>query len=267
MRTQGREAVTMVNQALVPSNGRRRSCWIVAAALTCEALGFAAGCSSSTSPAATFPPPAADAGNVSATEDAGSPSTSADAGDAGGSHAKSPLSQGGTSGTVDSVSTPSFTLTTAAGQLVTVNETSSTTYQNGTTPSSASAIATGETVLVLGTVNSTTITATQVTVEPTDNGGAAGSADAGVVPFQQGAPSVTKQVGQIPANYTEGQGTIVSGATADQATEAALAAYPGVLVDRVVLLGSGGDYEVHCIGVSWPHHVFVDQSSKVVGAN
>ena len=151
--------------------------------------------------------------------------------------------------------------------MVTVNETSSTTYQNGTTPTSASAIATGETVLVLGTVSSTTITATQVTVEPTDDGGSTASADAGVVPFQPGAPSVTKQAGQIPANYTEGQGTIVSGETADQATEAALAAYPGVLVDRVVLLSSGGDYEVHCIGVNWPHHVFVDQGFNVVGAN
>jgi hypothetical protein len=48
-------------------------------------------------------------------------------------------------------------------------------------------------------------------------------------------------------------------------TEAALAAYPGGIVDRVVKL-SNGEYNVHYIGVNWPHHVFVNQSFKVVGA-
>jgi hypothetical protein len=86
-----------------------------------------------------------------------------------------------------------------------------------------------------------------------------------VVPFQQGAPSAAKQVGTIPANYTEGEGTIVSGTTANKATEAALLAYPGGVVDRVVKLSSG-EYEVHYIGVNWPHHIFVDTAFKVVGA-
>jgi hypothetical protein len=45
-----------------------------------------------------------------------------------------------------------------------------------------------------------------------------------------------------------------------------LAVYPGGVVDRVVKL-SDGEYEVHNIGVNWPHHIFVDQSFKVVGAN
>jgi hypothetical protein len=72
-------------------------------------------------------------------------------------------------------------------------------------------------------------------------------------------------VGQIPANYTEGSGTIVSGTTADKATEAALAAYTGGVVDRVVQL-SNGEYEVHNIGVNWPHHIFVNQDFQVVGA-
>jgi hypothetical protein len=49
-------------------------------------------------------------------------------------------------------------------------------------------------------------------------------------------------------------------------TEAALAAYPGGIVDRVVKL-SNGEYEVHNIGVNWPHHVFVNQDFKVVGAD
>jgi len=164
-----------------------------------------------------------------------------------------------------SVSTSGFTITTSAGQKVTVDEASATTYQKGTSPASASAITTGEPVLVLGTVNSTTITATQVTVEPAGSGGSAASSAAGVVPFQQGAPSTSKTVGQIPANYSQGSGTIVSGTVANKATEAALAAYPGGLVDRVVKL-SNGEYEVHNIGVNWPHHVFVSQDFKVVGA-
>ena len=86
-----------------------------------------------------------------------------------------------------------------------------------------------------------------------------------MIPFQPGAPTTSKQVGQIPANYSQGSGTIVSGTTANKATEAALAAYPGGVVDRVVKL-SNGEYEVHNIGVNWPHHIFVNQDFKVVGA-
>jgi hypothetical protein len=163
------------------------------------------------------------------------------------------------------VSTSSFTISTSTGQKVTVNEASSTTYQKGTTSTSASAITTGESVLVLGTTSGTTITATQVIVQPAGGGSVASSA-AKAIPFQRGAPTTSKKVGQIPANYTEGSGTIVSGTTANKATEAALAAYPGGVVDRVVQL-SNGEYEAHNIGVNWPHHVFVNQDFKVVGAN
>jgi hypothetical protein len=154
-------------------------------------------------------------------------------------------------------------MTTSAGQKVAIKEVSSTAYDNGTRLASASAITTGEPVLALGTTSSTTITATQVTVEPAGNAYTASST--AVIPFQQGTPTTSKQVGQIPANYTEGSGTIVSGTTANKATEAALAAYPGGVVDRVVKL-SNGEYEVHNIGVNWPHHVFVNQDFKVVGA-
>jgi hypothetical protein len=161
------------------------------------------------------------------------------------------------------VSTSSFTVTTSAGQKVTVDLASSTKYTKGTGSTSASAIATGKPVLVLGTTNGTTITATQVIVQPAGGKSATSSA---VVPFQRGAPSTAKQVGQIPSNYTQGSGTIVSGTTANKATQAALAAYPGGVVDRVVKL-SNGEYEVHNIGVNWPHHVFVNKNFKVVGAN
>jgi hypothetical protein len=163
------------------------------------------------------------------------------------------------------VSASSFTVSTAAGQKVTVDEASSTTYEKNATSTSASVITTGEAVLVLGTTSGTTITATQVVVQPSGSSAAAAAA-AGVVPFQQGVATTSKQVGQIPAAYSQGSGTIVSGTTANKATEAALAAYPGGVVDRVVQL-SNGEFEVHYIGVNWPHHIFVNQDFTVVGAN
>jgi hypothetical protein len=179
------------------------------------------------------------------------------------SNARSGPAAGGTVGTVGSVSKSSFTVSTSAGQKVTVRKASSTKYKTGTRSTSASAVKTGKPVLVLGTTNGTTITARKVIVQPTGVGSASSSA---VVPFQQGAPSASKQVGQIPANYSQGSGTIVSGTTANKATEAALASYPGGIVDRVVKL-SNGEYEVHNIGVNWPHHIFVNKNFKVVGAN
>ena len=183
----------------------------------------------------------------------------------GGSNARSGPAAGGADGTVGSVSTSGFTLTTSAGQKVTVNEASSTSYQRQTSPASASAVTKGEPVLVLGTTSNTIITATQVIVQPASSGSSATSA-AQVIPFQKGAPATSKQVGQIPASYSQGSGTIVSGTAANKATEAALAAYPGGIVDRVVKL-SNGEYEVHYIGVNWPHHVFVNQDFTVIGAD
>lgn len=191
-------------------------------------------------------------------------STSASAAQLGsGSNARSGPAAGGSSGTIASVSKSSFILTTSAGQEVTIDEASSTKYEKGPGSTSKSSISKGERVLVLGTVSSTTIKAAQVIVQT--GGGSAPSTAAAVVPFQKGAQTTSKQVGQIPASYSQGSGTIVSGTTATKATEAALAAYPGGIVDRVVKL-SNGEYEVHNIGVNWPHHIFVNQDFKVVGA-
>ena len=181
-----------------------------------------------------------------------------------GSNARSGPSAGGSTGTVGNVAKSNFTLTTSAGQEVTVDEASSTKYEKRTTSTSKSTITKGDRVLVFGTVSSTTIKATQVLVQST--GGAEASTAATVVPFQRGAAETSKQVGQIPASYSQGSGTIVSGTTANKATEAALAAYPGGIVDRVVKL-SNGEYEVHNIGVNWPHHIFVNQNFKVIGAD
>jgi hypothetical protein len=182
-----------------------------------------------------------------------------------GSNARSGPAAGGSSGTVGSVAKSSFTLTTSAGQEVTVDELSSTKYEKGTSSVSKSTITKGEHVLVVGSVSSTTIKATQIIVKTT-GGGSESSTAAAVVPFERGAAETSKQVGQIPSSYSEGSGTIVSGTTATKATEAALVAYPGGIVDRVVKL-SNGEYEVHNIGVNWPHHVFVNQDFKVVGAD
>jgi preprotein translocase subunit YajC len=211
------------------------------------------------------------AGIVSATSSNGSAGAStgqtANAGSAAkaGSNARSGPAAGGVVGTVSSVSTSSFTVSTSAGQKVTVKKASSTTYRKGTRSTSASAIAKGKAVLVLGTTNGKTITATQVIVKPA-SGRSPTFSPSKVVPFKRGAPTTSKQDGQIPANYSQGSGTIVSGTRANKATTAALAAYPGGVVDRVVKL-SNGEYEVHNVGVNWPHHIFVNKSFKVVGAN
>jgi len=161
------------------------------------------------------------------------------------------------------VTASSFTIATATGQKVTIKKVSATTYHKGTSPLSAGAITKGDSVLVLGITSGTTITASQVIVAPTGGGGS--TSTTAVVPFQRGAQSTSSQVGQIPASYSQGSGTIVGGTVANKATEAALAAYPGGIVDRVVKL-SNGEYEVHNIGVNWPHHIFVNQDLNVIGA-
>ncbi|HEV3264637.1 MAG TPA: hypothetical protein VG014_03875, partial [Acidimicrobiales bacterium] len=240
----------------------RRIGWISALAIIGLVIGLTVSLTTSSSATAGHVPSTSTSVAPSRTGASGGPRGPMGSG-GGGSNARSGPATGGASGTVGSLSTSSFTLSTPAGQKVTVNEASSTTYLNGTSSTSASAITTGEPVLVLGTVNSTTIAATQVTVQPA---GGSTSSSAAVVPFQPGAPSTSKTVGQIPANYSQGSGTIVSGTAANQATEAALAAYPGGVVDRVVQL-SNGEYEVHNIGVNWPHHIFVNQSFTVVGAD
>src|SRR3981081_169047 len=85
------------------------------------------------------------------------------------------------------------------------------------------------------------------------NNGASASttaAAAKVVPFQQGQPGLSKSVGQVPAAFKAGSGTIVTGTAADKAKAAALAAYPGGTVNRVVLM-SDGQYSVYVVAVHW----------------
>jgi hypothetical protein len=119
-------------------------------------------------------------------------------------------------------------------------------------------IATGATVIVLATGG--------YAIADSGSGSSTNAATAGkVIPFQRGAPSPATKVGQIPAGFKDGSGTLITGTAANKAKAAAVAAYPGGTVNRVALLNDG-EYNVHIIGVNWPHHVFVNQNFKVVGA-
>jgi len=180
-----------------------------------------------------------------------------------GSNARSAPAPGGAAGAINDISTSGLTLKTSAGQTVTVTYSNATKFQNRTKSISGSSLTVGEDVLVYGTTSSTTIGASQVIVESSASSMFATSS--AVVSFTRGAPTDLKKVGEIPAGWTQGSGTIVSGTSADEATEAALQKYPGGIVDRVVRLNNG-QYNVHYIGVNWPHHIFVNQDFKVVGA-
>jgi hypothetical protein len=181
-----------------------------------------------------------------------------------GGGARSGPADGGATGIVETVSTSSIILTTATGVEVVADEDSATKYQVGSLPATVHAVWAGESVLVLGLVDNATVTATAIVVQPGGDGGVREAAKAGVIPFQQGVSSPVKSVGQIPPDYTEGDGTIVGGTVADRATAAAQAVVPGGIVDRVVRL-SDGDYEVHNISVNWPHHVFLSPEFTVLG--
>src|SRR2546423_219844 len=71
---------------------------------------------------------------------------------------------------------------------------------------------------------------------------------------------------QIPPEYKRRTCTMASGPASNNAMQAALAAYPGGIVDRVVQL-SNGEYEVHYIGVNLPHPIFVTQDFTAVVAD
>jgi hypothetical protein len=230
----------------------------VAVALFVPALGVGLAACGGTSSST-----AATTSSTAATPASGATGFAGHAASGGGSNARSKNAAGGSVGKVTGVSASSFTVSTPAGEKVTVKETSSTVYDKGASRSAASAVAKGKTVLVLGKVNSTTITASQVIVQPAIN---LSKASAQVITFKRGTQSASKTIGQVPANYKQGSGTVVSGTAATKATKAALSSYAGGIVDRVVRL-SNGEYEVHYIGVNWPHHIFVTSAFKVVGAN
>jgi hypothetical protein len=238
---------------------KRRLGLAVGLMLPLFAVGLAACGGSSSSTAATT----TSGASTAVAPAAGSHSFTGDPRSGGGSNARSTNAAGGSVGTVTSVSATSFTVSTPTGGKLTVKKSSSTVYDNGTSKSTASAVTKGATVLVIGKVDSTTITASQVIVGPSIN---LKQASANTIAFKQPNSSESKTTGTIPASYKQGTGTIVSGTTATKATESALTSYAGGVVDRVVRL-SNGDYEVHNIGTNWPHHVFETSNFKVIGAN
>jgi hypothetical protein len=232
---------------------------VIAVAAAAGVIASVAACSSTTGTASSAP--------TTATATPAASNSSSPAGGSGsgsGSNAKSGPAAGGSIGTITSVSSSGFTLTTSTGEKVTIKEASSTTYEKGTSTATSAAVTTGEPALVLGTTDSTTITAAQVIVQPPDTSGS--NPGGKTIGFTKGTQGSTEKVGTIPSDYTQGSGTLASGTTADKAAEAALAAYPGGVIDRVVEL-SNGQYEVHNIGVNWPHHIFVNQDFQVIGAD
>jgi hypothetical protein len=230
---------------------------VIAVAAAAGVIASVAACSSTTGTASSAPTTATPAASNSSSPAGGSGSGS-------GSNAKSGPAAGGSIGTITSVSSSGFTLTTSTGEKVTIKDASSTTYEKGTSTATSAAVTTGEPALVLGTTDSTTITAAQVIVQPPDTSGS--NPGGKTIGFTKGTQGSTEKAGTIPADYTQGSGTLASGTTADKAAEAALAAYPGGVIDRVVEL-SNGQYEVHNIGVNWPHHIFVNQDFQVIGAD
>ena len=121
-----------------------------------------------------------------------------------GSNAQSGPAAGGSAGTVSSVSASGFTLTTATGQKVTIKEASSTTYEKGTSPASVSAVTAGAPVLVLGTTDSTTITATQVIVDPPSSN--ASSPGGQVTATAKGTQGSTREGRHDPVGLRPGVG-------------------------------------------------------------
>jgi hypothetical protein len=109
-----------------------------------------------------------------------------------------------------------------------------------------------------------TATAAQTTTPAAQTGAPAAPPSQPLTPGQPHKASTPTQAGQIPKGWKAGQGTVVTGAAADKAKAAAIAAgYKGT-VNRVLKL-SDGSYAVHFIGTTGPHHVFVSAAFQVTG--
>jgi hypothetical protein len=183
---------------------------------------------------------------------------------------RAPPSLGGTVGTVDSVSATGFAVTTSVGRKATVETSASTIYRKGKSSAAASAVKAGERVMVIGLVKvgmgeengTANIKADKVVVQPIGLDKATNVEAGG---GQQGAPPVAKEVGKVPGNYVQGEGTIIVGEEATKAIEAAMTGYTGGMINRVVKL-STGEYEVHNVASRWPHHIFVSKDFKYMGA-
>lgn len=130
--------------------------WIVAAVLAATVIGLSFGLASSgTGSAAT-----------GRTLPAGPGAAGRGFGFGGGGGGFGGGGAGGVFGTVRSLGNSSFTLTEQDGSTVTVDEQSSTVYYSGRTSASSSSVATGDRVIVEGTVSGSKVAATRVTIFP-----------------------------------------------------------------------------------------------------
>jgi hypothetical protein len=166
--------------ATAAPNGRSRThrlfasaitAWIVAAVLALAVVGLsvalAVGNSSPTGSSAPIVRPAPVApGTVPTPVAPGSPGNRSPFG--------GKLGTLGVVGTVTGVGSGTFTVAGVSGQTVTVDEQSSTTYDEGATSATAAAVVVGSRVLVLGSRTGTTVTATRVIVLPAGGSGGAG---------------------------------------------------------------------------------------------
>ena len=181
----------------------------------------------------------------------------------GGSNARSGPAAGGSIGKVSSVSTSGFGLLTSAGEKVTVKETSSTKYEKGTT-------------LGVGERRYQRQDRPRVgNNRQHDDHGHAGHRATDKRRVQdvveggslQAWCTVHVEAGRSdPRELQAGVRHDRQRNHGEQGHKSRIGGLPGGIVDRVVKL-SNGEYEVHNIGVNWPHHIFVNQDFKVVGAN
>jgi len=141
--------------------------WVVAGLLALAVIGLAAALATSgtTASSATKPPttiPARGPGGLF-----------------GGGGAARPGFAGGVFGTVKTVGTGTFTVTTRAGSTVTVDEQSSTVYSEGTTSATSSAVVVGARVAVEGSESGATVKATRVIILPAGGFGFGGGGGGG----------------------------------------------------------------------------------------
>src|SRR5579863_3195516 len=119
---------------------KKRSTWMVAAFALVVLIGLSVG----------LVVPSSSAPNAS------TPSTTTSS-SALGSNARSAPAQGGAAGAINGVSPSGLTMTTSAGQSVSVTYSNATKYDYGSQPISSNSLKAGEDVLVFGTTDSTTI--------------------------------------------------------------------------------------------------------------
>jgi hypothetical protein len=106
-----------------------------------------------------------------------------------------------------------------------------------------------------------TATATQAPATAQARGPSTAAAPGTGAPREQ-----TTSSGHPPQGWSPGQGTVITGAAADKAKAAAIAAHPEGTVNRVLQL-SDGSYAVHRIGTTGQHHIFVSADFKVTGTS